>query len=150
MIIIRDEATPFLKNLFAQRRMITFTSRLSIDGENALKNETKKNSVTGTADREIFSNFNKNMMRIYGTAKHLFISLETGRKPGRMPNTKALQKWADRKGINVPGFVLAKRIAMFGTRKYREKGPKQFTRFWRKFEHSIIPKNINKFLDSIK
>ena len=86
-----------------KKKMRYIMKRASIEGENLLKDEAKKITVSGTLFRSVNSTATADRINIFATAKHAVQALETGRKPGAMPNPRALQRWADKRGIPVSG-----------------------------------------------
>jgi len=73
-------------------------------------------------------------------------AMEYGRKPGKYPMkngrvVESLRRWTRVKlGDERLAYVVARAIAKRGTRKYRDKGPKQWTR---------TAKAMNRFMPSI-
>ena len=61
-----------------------------------------------------------------GDFNHI-MTLETGRKPGKMPPTEPIQEWLQFRGINPPdisqeslAFLIARKIGREGTQVYRD------------------------------
>lgn len=76
-------------------------------------------------------------------ASYGLIAAETGRKPGKMPPPKALERWALQKfGDRKAAFAIAKKIKKKGTRRFINKGPKLITQFQKKVSDQSIPQFI--------
>jgi hypothetical protein len=87
--------------------------------------------VVGNDKLEIFSN-------MYGD-----IVLEYGRRPGKFPPVEALESWALQHGMSKgAGYVIARNIARRGTKKYREKAPKQLTAIQERLNRDILPTKL--------
>lgn len=77
-------------------------------------------------------------------------AMEWGRKPGRMPPSEALERWAGRfLGDRRLAYAVAKSISKRGTKKYREKGPKLWTKLTKQVNRDIprFLKELSKFYD---
>lgn len=96
---------------------------------------------------------------------HYTIQLAIGRKPGKFPNLRDIEKWVDVKGNKPPGiskdtwvFLVARKIAREGTEIYKRGGTDlieaTITKEWltglqRKFAdrmHQAVKENLNEKL----
>ena len=84
---------------------------------------------TGQAAESLRWEIEVNNLVIYSTMPgfNYIMTLETGRKPGKMPPTEPIQRWMQQRGINPPdisqkslAFLIARRIGREGTKVYRE------------------------------
>ena len=106
---------------------------LVIRSENRLQQAAPKGASSKLANSipaytKIEASGNDFKARIGSDLDYGVIAMETGRKPGKYPDSrpgKPLDRWAKQKGI--PTFLVARAIAKKGTRRYYEKGPKLIT-----------------------
>jgi hypothetical protein len=130
-------------------REVSKTTTLSLIRQDLLtqtRNEAKKNNVTGKTFNSIQGKSDDKEAVIEGDLSAL-ISMETGRGPGKTPPIDELKRWARLKlGDEDLAYVVAKRIAQRGTKKYRTKGPLQITRVVDYFDNQSLPKYLSKLL----
>lgn len=97
-------------------------------------------SVVGTATSEKIE-IRSNM---YGE-----IVLEYGRRPGKFPPVEPLEQWAVNRGMGKGvGYLIARKIARMGTKKFREGGPKQLTKIEEWLGEKEVPERMVKLLEA--
>lgn len=84
------------------------------------RRKAKPHSVdTGTFARSIQSDLTPLGAPLVGrvySMQRLAPVLEVGRRPGKMPPVAPIARWADKHGIDIPPFVLARAIGRRGTK----------------------------------
>jgi hypothetical protein len=84
---------------------------------------------TGEAANSLRWKIEGESLVIYSTMSgfNYIMTLETGRKPGKMPPVEPIQMWMQQRGINPPdisqeslAFLIARRIGREGTKVYQE------------------------------
>lgn len=108
-------------------------------GQSYLEDEARK--ITGATSllvNSLTSDHTDTRAEIYSMAMYGKIALEDGRKPGKMPPSEDLKKWATLKlGDPKAAYGVAISIAQNGTKKYQDKKPKQITRAKKKLVKEI-------------
>ena len=111
--------------------------RIGIEGENILKTELETESVTGLTSRSIEHEVTGNSVSIFSKAKWAAIAGEFGRAAGKAPPIAAIALWAGKAGVNIPAFLIARKIARVGTQKFRSGGPKLVTQAYQKLQARV-------------
>ena len=145
-----SEVTKWIKNQSdrdgAKRKALNV---ISIQGEQRLKKEASKISVSSKLYNSIRGRVDKDKALIESNAEYAEAALETGRKPGKAPPYKALEMWAQRKlGDKKLAFVVARKIAREGTQKHKRGNPKMVTSVMDFLGKDLIPKQLTKLLDA--
>ena len=107
--------------------------KYSVDGENFLKKRVKKYSHSSKLHNSILSKDRSTLRSIVinltSKAEYAWQAMEYGRKPGRMPPPRALERWAASKlGSKGAAIAVARKIAREGTEKYKKGGPKDISK----------------------
>jgi hypothetical protein len=112
-----------------------------------VRKEVSTHTTTGKLENNIDGYTYANKLEIR-TPMYGDIVLEYGRRPGKMPPVEPLQKWAMLHGMDrSAGYLIARKIAQRGTQKYQKGSPRQITEIEKRFNNTILPKEMSKLLD---
>ena len=102
-------------NKDVEQKMNDFLKKESKILETKIKQElTKVKGVdTGQARNSIHGEVERMEGRVKANALHASI-IEYGRRPGKFPPIEPIRRWVQRKGLNIPAFVVARKIAVSG------------------------------------
>lgn len=104
---------------------------VSIEMENELIKQSDKESATGTRSRSIESRISENKVETGSKLPYFRISMEDGRKPGKVPPIRAIELWALKRGMpKKAALPIARKIAKFGTEKYIKGQPRLISQAW--------------------
>lgn len=104
---------------------------VSIEMENELIRQSDKESASGTRSRSIESKISENKAETGSKMPYFRISMEDGRRPGRVPPIRAIQIWALKRGMpKKAAFAIAKKIGSVGTNKYIKGQPRLISQAW--------------------
>ncbi len=108
---------------------------VSIEMENELIRQSDKESATGTRSRSIESKISENRAETGSKLPYFKLSMETGRKPGKVPPFRALELWAMKRGMpKKAAFTISRKIAKFGTNKYSKGQPRLISQSWNRIK----------------
>lgn len=122
-----------------------FLNNIGTKGQQIVKQQAKEISATGKLVNSIyFSVQGDRAVVVDSRANYALIAMETGRGPGKQPRTEDLRRWAGLKlGNPKLAYVVARKIAKFGTRKYKGYGKKLRTESIKELTKSL-PQFIKK------
>lgn len=124
-----------------ERRKRNFLKAVGIEGENALKAEANHIQAYGTAERSIYHKVGKDRVTIGSDLYYFEIAMEYGRKPGKTPPIEAIKLWARKRGIpEYAAYMIARKIAKYGTRLNQMGAPKRITRARKLIDTYKIPR----------
>lgn len=114
---------------------------IGVQAENTYGAQIKKIAATGELGRSVSFDIRNDRVTVGPEASYARSALETGTQPGTQVSVESLKVWARKKGIPQGAvFAIKKTIEKSGTRKYRNKRPKQLTDI-----KSDITSNLNKY-----
>jgi hypothetical protein len=120
-------------------------------GQVELEQRIKSKSVTNESLNSVISSNSSTQALIEIKRPHSYVTYETGRRPGKMPPARELERWARLVlGNKNLAFAVAKNIGKFGDKAYRKGGLKIITKVINKIQNEIsgqeFKKAINQFL----
>lgn len=136
--------------------ILKHSHKLANDSEKLLQQKLRSqsksgklyNSVPGATEVNIQKRgFKKNVIiKIGSNLDYSYIAAETGRKPGKMPPSKELERWVGQafgvtgKAKKSTAFLVARKIGKKGTKKYRSGGPKLVTQAVNSIKSAAVPR----------
>jgi hypothetical protein len=130
------------------KKVRTSFIKMVVEQENEFRNDLPE-GATSILKNSAFSDINiagHNLIgKIGAKAQYSKIAASTGRRPGKMPPYKELERWAAKKlGNKKLAFVVARKIKKKGTKRYIEKGPDLVEKRQNRIQNFSVPLFLRK------
>lgn len=110
---------------------------IGIVGENAIKEQAETVRASGELASSAQHEIRGDSVSAFTYKQYGDKALKDGRKPGKMPPISAIEMWKQKKGVSIPAFLIARKIARLGTNRYIQGGPDLVQRGFDNFKRQV-------------